>query len=352
MLDMKPTIQNGKAKGSPASKNVKQEFAILAGEVKKSLLDLMQKWEKFRDIVKNNYELGRLHLGRGNLKDALLRFKFVLWLAPMHVDAMYYLGATYMALGNKKAAAECFAKVLKFKPNFEEAKYLLSVASKKTLSGDNMPKKMPLTLALEYFDGLAKDYNTEQLEMLKYEGHIQLDNAMRSCLTPGRMDYVILELGVGTGLCGPGLRDVAAHLTGVDISSTMLEEAVKVVDNKGKKIYDALIKREALEFVKDSPDNGYDIVLSAGMFSYLGDLDAIFEQSKRILKNNGLFAFTADVLEGGDGYQFDPKDARFHFAKSYLQGLAKLYGFEELKCKDLAVYAEYSAWVCVFSKKA
>ena len=366
MPDQKPTInkastanktatyknalnKNVKAGAANISRDFKAEFASFAGEVKKFVLDFGQKWEKFRDIVKNNYELGRMHLGLGNLKDALIRFKFVLWLEPGHVDAMYYLGATYMAMGNKKAAAEWFVKVLKVRPNFEEAKYLLSIASKRATSGQDMPKKMPLSLAVEYFDGLAATYNSEQVELLKYEGHIQLDNALRSCLTPGRMDHIILELGVGTGLCGPGVRDVAAHLTGVDLSANMLAEAVKVLDRNGKKIYDALIKRETLEFLADNPESGYDIVMSAGMVSYMGDLDALFAQSKRVLKDKGLFAFTAEVLEGNE-YRFEPSDARFHYSKAYLQELAKRYGFEELRLKDLAIYAEYPAWVCVFRK--
>lgn len=341
---VKKTAPSGKVKNS-----VRQEFAILTRDVKASLFGWARQFEKFRDIVKNNYELGRMHLGLGNLRDAMLRFKFVLWLNPLHVDAMYYLGATYMAGGDKKAAAPWFAKVLKIRPNFEEAKYLLSVAGAKPVTGADMPTRMPLTLAVEYFDSIAAGYNAQQLEMLKYEGHIQLDNALRSCLTPGRIDHVILELGVGTGLCGPGVRDVASHLTGVDISAKMLEEAMKQVDSKGQKIYDALIRREAVDFLKEAPDSGYNILLSAGMFSYLGDLEAVFQHSKRVLKDGGFFAFTADTLNG-EGYRFEPADARFSFSKSYLQDLAARCGFKELRFKDYAVYAEYPAWVCVYQK--
>src|SRR3954466_3897734 len=91
--------RTGKAKAVPVNRTFQQEFVLLGQDVKKSVLGFFHKWEKFRDIVKNNYELGRMHLGLSNYRDALMRFKFVLWLQPGHVDAMYYLGATYMALG-------------------------------------------------------------------------------------------------------------------------------------------------------------------------------------------------------------------------------------------------------------
>lgn len=349
------TFANKMAKGNAAAnvslagKNIKQEFLVIVNDVKKSVLDYVQNFQKFRDIVKNNYELGRMHLRLGNLKDALMRLKFVLWIDPAHIDAMYYLGATYMAMGKKKQAADFFVKALKLRPDFEEAKYLLCVVSNRKLSKEQMPKSMPLSLAVEYFDAMAPDYNNQQLQVLKYEGHIQLDNALRACVVPGRMDHVVLELGVGTGLCGTSIRDIAAHITGVDFSAAMLEEAMKVVDRNDKKIYDALIKREALDFLKDAPDEGYDVVLSAGMMSYVGDISGFFEQAKRVLKSKGLFAFTADVLNG-DGYEFVSKEARFAFSKGYIQELASRFGFKELKCKDFAVYAEFPAWVCVYEK--
>ena len=345
-----PAGKNVKASPAYLAGNAKQEILAFAGDVKKSLLDFVMNWEKFKDIVKNNYELGRYHLGRGNLKDALLRLKFVLWIEPAHVDALYYLGATYMAMGKKRQAADCFVKAIKLRPNFEEAKYLLCVVGIRKLTKEQTPKSMPISLAVEYFDGMARDYNTQQLQVLKYEGHIQLDNALRPTLVTGRMDHLVLELGVGTGLCGSGIRDVAAHLTVVDISGNMVEEAMNVFDRSGKKVYDALIKREALDFLKDCSDNSYDIIMSAGMFSYIGDLEDFFAQIKRVLKDKGHFAFTADVLPEGEGYQFMSKEARFGFSKSYLQELASRHGFKELKFKDLAIYAEYPAWVCVYEK--
>ncbi len=344
------TIKANVAKSkAEISKGFKDEFITLQRDVKNSLFGWVSRFQKFRDIVKNNYELGRMHLGLGNMKDAQLRFKFVLWLDPLHVDATYYLGVVYLSKGDKKQAADYFRRALKMRPSFEEAKYLLSVAAGKPVSGDSMPTRMPLTLATELFDGLAYDYTQQQIGMMKYEGHTQLDNTLRSCIVPGRIDHVILELGCGTGLCGPGVRDFASHLTGIDLSQKMLEEAVLLQDNNDKKIYDALIKREAVEFLKDSQNSSYDVVMSAGMFSYIGDLEAVFTESARVLKGGGFFAFTADHMEG-EGYRFVPAEARFSYSKPYLEALAANCGLKELRVKDHPVYANYPAWICVFQK--
>ena len=56
--------------------------------------------------------------------------------------------------------------------------------------------------------------------------------------------------------------------------------------------------------------------MSAGMFSYIGDLEDLFTQAFRVLRDKGLFAFTADMTEI-EGYHLQANDARFHFSKSY-----------------------------------
>lgn len=337
-----------KTKNAQVNRTFKEELLLMADDARKYVTDWLKQWQKSRDIIKNNFELGQRHLALGNLNDAWLRFKFVVWLEPMHVAAWYYLGATYMAKGDKKKAAAAFRKSLELKPGNEEAIYLLAVASGKLSPKDGVLKKMPVSLAREYFDSIAPSYTEDQLYG-KYEGHTELCNAVRSFLVPGRIDHLILELGVGTGFCGPLIRDVAAHLTGVDLSGEMLAEAIKVQNDKDERIYNSLVKRELHEFLQDAQEASYDIIIAANVFSYLGDLDSVFAQSARVLKDKGFMAFTADVF-GGNGYQFDAQEAKFRYAKPYLQELGKAHGLKELKCKEAAVYPDYTAWVCVFQK--
>ncbi len=344
MAMQKPTVKKGFA-----AKTLVDEVRNYGFELKKTVLGWAQDWEKFKDILKNNYSLGRDHLVRGNIKDAVLRFKFVLWLDPQYADAWYYLGCSYMADGNIRAAKDAFTKAIKQHPDSNETRYMLAITMGKAMPKAELPKTIPQNLLIEQFDSLAPNFSSEQLGNFKYEGHTQLCNAIRSALVQGRMNHIVLELGVGTGLCGPLLRDVASHISGIDISTAMLAEAVKVVDERGSKIYDALIRREALEFMVDGPSESYDIVMGAGLVSYLGDLQSFFEQAARIMKPGGTLAFTADKFDG-TGFQFDPETGRFRYAQFYLADLATRYGLSEFRCREASIYPETAGWLCVYRK--
>ena len=238
---------------------------------------------------------------------------------------------------------------LKMKPEYEEPAYMLALVVGASLPPEKMPRYMPLTLAREYFDTQAPTFNADQLETRGYEGHKLLCNGIRSQLVVGRIDHTVLELGIGTGLCGPLIRDVASHISGVDISARMLAEAMKLQDAQGKKIYDALIERDMAGFVKDAPEGSYDIVMAASSFSYIGGLHDLFAQCVRVLKPGGLLAFTADKSEG-TGYMFDTATARFRFSAAYLDKLGAEQGLTKLKADTVALYPDSAAWLYVYRK--
>ena len=316
---------------------------------KKKILNYAQHWEKFKNIVENNYVLGQDHMRRGNIKDAIFRYKFVIWLEPKYKDVWYHLGCAHMVAANIAAAKDAFAKALKLNPGNEEARYMLAITTGSAMPKADLPKHIPLELLVQQYDELAASYTVDQEHTFKYEGHTQLTNAIRSSLVQGRVDHIILDLGAGTGLCAPLLRDTAAHITGIDISVNMLAEAAKVVDDRGKKIYDALIKREAIEFITDGPDSSYDIVMAAGLVSYIGELQPFFEQSARILKTGGVLAFSADSFEG-TGFQFNAQTGRFGFSQYYLADLATRFGLTEVRSREANIYPESAGLLCVYRK--
>jgi predicted TPR repeat methyltransferase len=305
-------------------------------------------WRTLGNIAQNNYELGLRHFQLGNLKDAMFRLKIALRFDPNNAKAWYILGRLYLAEGNNAEAKTALKKSLTLKPNEESAYMLALVGGKKTPEAD-LPKTIPMSLALEYFDDVAPSFTKDQLDTYGYRGHTLLCNAIRAFLVPGRLDHDILELGVGTGLCGPLMRDVSVRITGVDISENMLAEAIKLENAQGDKIYDALVKRDLKEFLRDAASDNYDVVMAAGVLSYLGDVGEVFAQSSRVLKKGGLFAFTADIFDG-QGVHFDTEQARFGFAKAYLQELAAKSGLTEMKFEEVTAYPGQRAWLCVYKK--
>lgn len=341
-----------KAKKTGKLDNLLQQVEGFITPWQKRLTDFIQTWEKARDITRNNYELGLRHLLLGNLNDAVLRFKLVTWLDPKHALAWYYLGCSYLADNKPVLAQKAFRTCLQLTPDFAEANYMLAVASKGRMPVSQLPRKMPVTLAKTHFEGLAADYNQEQLETQRYQGHMLLTNAARTYLTRGRMNYTVLELGVGTGLVGPLMRDIAVEIIGVDLSPAMLAEAAKLFANDGRRIYDVLIQRELHEYLQAQPLESAEIILAANVVSYIGDLQSLFALVAQVLKSGGIFGFTAEKLavEQEADFRFDPSAGLFRYSLAYLRQLAAANGLQELMAEEGQMYPEKNAWLCVFAK--
>ena len=106
----------------------KDPFGKKLQRFKHGIITLITSLKQARNIVKNNYELGRKHYELGNFDDAVLRFKFLTWMEPRHADGWYWLGASYMAVDKKPNAKAALIKAVAIKPDFQEAKDLLQAA--------------------------------------------------------------------------------------------------------------------------------------------------------------------------------------------------------------------------------
>jgi predicted TPR repeat methyltransferase len=99
--------------------------------------------------------------------------------------------------------------------------YLLS-----TLVGKPDLNREPREYIVESFDAFADGFDAKLVDVLGYDVLQQLTSLVRDATTPGRLSET-LDAGCGSGLCGPWLRPMARTLTGVDLSSRMLEHAEK-----------------------------------------------------------------------------------------------------------------------------
>ena len=110
----------------------------------------------------------------------------------------------------------------------------------------------------------------------------------------GRLDWInftpeaILDLGCGTGHGAARLaaRCPKARIVALDASPAMLREAAKRDD--ASRIEWLLGEAEALPL----PEAGFDLVFSNLMLPWCEDLDAVFAEVARVLKQRGLFSFT------------------------------------------------------------
>lgn len=126
----------------------------------------------------------------------------------------------------------------------------------------------------------------------------------------------ILDAGCGTGLCGVFLKKYASFrgLEGVDLSAGMLREAA------AKKVYNKLICREITDWLNNVKAR-YGLVVSADVFTYIGDLENLFSALFGALKKNGRVIFTVSENSLNDSDWFLHISGRFLHRREYIEKL-------------------------------
>jgi predicted TPR repeat methyltransferase len=161
---------------------------------------------------------------------------------------------------------------------------------------------------------------------LKYRIPDLLFDAIEHLVPARNLD--ILDLGCGTGLLGARLHPLARTLTGVDISTNMLEVA------RQRQIYDNLVCSELTEFLQMQTKK-FDLAVAADVFAYVGDLSRVFHEVRGALRDGGVFAFS---VEAGEELDFELRSTlRYAHSAAYVRRLSQDHGFvlEAIQSKAL-----------------
>jgi predicted TPR repeat methyltransferase len=178
------------------------------------------------------------------------------------------------------------------------------------------PERAPRHYVQALFDGYAGDFDQHLVQALRYDAPGVLAQRVAA---QGRHFSHALDLGCGTGLCGPLLRPLADRLTGIDLSGNMLEKA------RTLGVYDELQQADVLEFLAGSQDR-CDLVVAADVFVYVGALDEVFRQVARLMPAQGTFTFT---LEESTQAEVELRASlRYAHSEAGVRRLAQQHGFE------------------------
>lgn len=198
------------------------------------------------------------------------------------------------------------------------------------------------------FDVFAPDFESV-LSSLDYQAPQHINGFLREIYgKKAQKKLRILDAGCGTGLCGKFLKNYAGFfsLDGVDLSSEMLKVA------KGKKIYNHLFCQEINDFLSQN-GRAYDLIVSADVFTYFGDLDSLFENLFSALKKSGriIFSVTANEQNGDDFFLH--MSGRFQHHESYVKRLLESKGFilEKQERTRLRTEGEHEVWGYVFAAR-
>ncbi len=185
--------------------------------------------------------------------------------------------------------------------------------------------KAPAAYVEALFDGFAERFDHQLVDMLGYEAPALLADLVANHRE--RFES-ILDLGCGTGLAGPHLARFGGKLTGVDLSSAMLAKAAE----RGG--YDALVQGEAVDFLLKHP-GAYDLIVSADVLIYFGDLAPLFSAAAAALPPGGLLAVSTEL--GQDGWTLLPS-ARYAHGDDYVRAAAA--GFQIVERQEIPLRRE------------
>ena len=94
-----------------------------------------------------------------------------------------------------------------------------------------------------------------------------------------------------------------------------------------RKIYDQLVLGDYERYLGERRAR-CDLVLAADVFIYAGDLVAVFEAVARLLRGDGLFAFSVEAASEGD-YVLQP-NRRYAHSLSYIRRLTRAGDLHEV----------------------
>jgi predicted TPR repeat methyltransferase len=264
---------------------------------------------------------GKLLLSVAKPNEALERLKKALDIDPTCIEALMLVGKAFQMLDQTDGAAAAFRDVLSIDPSNYDAEFMLA-----SVEGTGAPAKPDGSYVRRLFDDFADSFD-DSLNQVGYDAPQQLLKMAETQLGESVGNgFDVIDLGCGTGLVGLEFKKFARNMKGIDISPRMLEEA------RGRGVYDELETNELLAALVRH-HNDTDIVVSADVFPYIGDLESIFLAVTSALRKNGLFLFTVEAHSGDEDYRLSSK-ARYSHTKEYISMLAQRRGLTIVDCDD------------------
>ncbi|KQV79443.1 hypothetical protein ASD15_19130 [Massilia sp. Root351] len=289
---------------------------------------------------------GTLMQRSGDYAGALDCHEHALALQPGSAPAHLHRANALRALNRAGEAAAAYRDALACGADAASVAYQLAA-----LGEEAAPAMPPPQYVAALFDQYADDFDHHLQDLLQYRAPQLLLAALDEYAGPSglaglavhaapaaqavdgaaaaapdraaRTGIDVLDLGCGTGLCGPLLRPYARTLAGVDLSPQMLEQA------RRREVYDELACADIVEFLH-ARGTPCGLLVAADVLVYFGDLQPVFRAARRVLLDGGAFAFTVEAQEDGAqliDYSLRPS-GRYAHSRAYLEALAQAHGFQ------------------------
>lgn len=294
------------------------------GQAQQGLLRFREAVESYDRAIAINADSAEAHCWRATAMqrldyydDALAGYDRAIALRPRYALAHQYRGNTLRSLGRDAEAIAAYREALAQGADAQHIAYVLAA-----FGDEDMPASAPDDYVKALFDNYADHFDRHLVDTLAYQMPALLDAAIRRHVAGDTLDT--LDLGCGTGLFAPYLREYSRTLDGVDLSPKMLDKA------RRRGLYDQLACAELGQFLS-AHDGGYDLIVAADVFVYIGDLAPVFAQVHRVLRPMGGFCFSVEASEEEDVALGASR--RYAHSLPYLHRLAQASGFELLEAE-------------------
>lgn len=252
----------------------------------------------------------------GRHAEAMASIERVLAIDPGNGAAWSLRGSLQKDLGQTALAALSFEKAIACGADALLNGYYLA-----GVRGGETPDAPPRRYVENLFDGYAGSFDHHLVQVLRYSAPQVLATGL---LAMHRRFASALDLGCGTGLCGPAVKAMVDRLEGVDLSANMLAQALEL------KLYDELVQADVTDHLAMT-ERRYDLVLAADVFIYVGALEPVFASVARALDAGGVFCFSVEEASAGEDLALQPSLRYVHSERS-IRALAAQWGFDVADC--------------------
>lgn len=203
------------------------------------------------------YNLSLALMAQGRVHDGLVANSHAIASWPRQLQSRDQVIRALVLLGERDKAAELYREWLAEEPENPVVQHQLAACL-----GEQPPDRASDAYVEKVFDSFAQSFDAK-LEMLQYRAPQLVAQAMAQALGQASASRDIVDLGCGTGLCGPLVRPWARHLAGCDLSTGMLRRA------RQRRVYDVLHKAELVHYLVTQP-GAFDVIICADTLCYLG----------------------------------------------------------------------------------
>ena len=213
---------------------------------------------------------------------------------PERTEAYWELAYSREMSGDKEGAEIAYRSCLAQHPDHGMASHLLAA-----MTGAKT-NRAPKNYVQDLFDDYAETFDRDLVNDLNYVVPQLIENSVSAYLTTCPRSTAppferVLDLGCGTGLIAEAIRPLTTHITGVDLSSKMLEIAISA-----NRIEESSVS-DMTDFLRPSSNiDKFDLIVCGDALVYLGALEDVFSGVSHQLVDGGIFCFTVEDLIEGD----------------------------------------------------